>query len=234
MEKPTPWRANSPQVSRFTDGKLPARLGNRQGGETNDREQSSLYLVAADEGEHFEQSRAYRFSRDCDTRGMNERSGFHTTRLGRSAQCGLDRDRIERGQRLERGRKREEMFPHSVDPHVPGDRSFVVRDRVREEEATLRDEVAEPPRPRLEQLEHRKKPRVPISKIRVVPEIFGSEPRLQTSAELVRREPRHVLLVEPIELLGIEHGVAAADALDRKRVDELLAREELAIVAGRP
>ena len=124
MEKPTPWRANSPQVSRFTDGKLPARLGNRQGGETNDREQSSLYLVAADEGEHFEQSRAYRFSRDCDTRGMNERSGFHTTRLGRSAQCGLDRDRIERGQRLERGRKREEMFPHSVDPHVPGDRSF--------------------------------------------------------------------------------------------------------------
>ena len=73
------------------------------------------------------------------------------------------------------------------------------------------------------------------AEITVAPETRGFEPRLETRGELVRRQPHDVLLVEPVELFGVEHGVAAADPLERERRDELVAREQLAIAAaGRP
>ena len=52
--------------------------------------------------------------------------------------------------------------------------------------------------------------------------------------QLVRAQPRQILGVEPVELLRIEHRVAAADAVERERLDQLVARHHFAIVAGRP
>ena len=49
-----------------------------------------------------------------------------------------------------------------------------------------------------------------------------------------RRHPRDVLLVEPVQLLRIEDGVAAADAFEREQLDQLLAREHFAVATRRP
>ena len=43
-----------------------------------------------------------------------------------------------------------------------------------------------------------------------------------------------MLRAEPVELLGIEHGIAAADAVEREACDEVAAREDLLVAAGRP
>src|SRR6185369_8769296 len=62
-----------------------------------------------------------------------------------------------------------------------------------------------------------------------------SEQRLQPLRELVRREPHDVLLVEPLELLGIENRIAAADTVERKQLDQLVLTEQLAVArSGRP
>ena len=55
----------------------------------------------------------------------------------------------------------------------------------------------------------------------------GPEP----GQNLVPAQPHDVLLVEPVELLRIEHGVAAADALEREPRDEFVAREHFLIAA---
>jgi hypothetical protein len=47
---------------------------------------------------------------------------------------------------------------------------------------------------------------------RGIPQPRRLEQRGHTRGQLVRGEPADVLLVEPVELVGIEHGVAAADA----------------------
>ena len=94
------------------------------------------------------------------------------------------------------------------------------------------DEIVEPLRARLQQLEHGEKPRVPIAEIaRRSTARAASNDGFSRARELVRREPHQVLLVEPVELLGVEDRVAAADALERERRDELVAREHLPIVA---
>jgi hypothetical protein len=67
----------------------------------------------AEHGEDIEQSRSYRLSRHCHPRGMNERSGFHTSRLGDEPQRGLDGRRIERGELCARSIERGEMLSHS-------------------------------------------------------------------------------------------------------------------------
>ena len=66
------------------------------------------------------------------------------------------------------------------------------------------------------------------------PETGRFELRTHPRQQLVGREPRQVLRVEPVELLGIEDGVAAADALEREARDELVAREASLVAAGRP
>ena len=48
-----------------------------------------------------------------------------------------------------------------------------------------------------------------------------------------RRQPHEMLLIEPIQL-RIEHGVSAADPLERKSRDQLVAREDFLVVARRP
>ena len=96
------------------------------------------------------------------------------------------------------------------------DRGRVVLDRVAEEQRALRGEIVEPLGARSQQLEHGEEPRVSIAEIVVVPQPGGFEPRLDADRELVRREPHDVLLVEPVELLRVEHGVAAADAVERE------------------
>ena len=45
----------------------------------------------------------------------------------------------------------------------------------------------------------------------------GVQQRLHGVRELCRRHPRDVLPVHPVELLGVEHRVAAADAFERER-----------------
>ena len=61
-----------------------------------------------------------------------------------------------------------------------------------------------------------------------------SRARLETPGELVGRQPGNVLLVEPVELFGVEDGVAAADAFERERCDQLVAREQFLVAARRP
>ena len=66
------------------------------------------------------------------------------------------------------------------------------------------------------------------------PQTGVGEERLHACGEIAGGQPADVLLIEPVELVLTEDGVAAADALERERGDELVAREELLIVAGRP
>ena len=111
----------------------------------------------------------------------------------------------------------------------------VVLDLIDEEEPALRDEVVQTLDARLQQLEHRKEPGVPIREVGLVPESCLPERRLETPRELVGRQAHDVLLVEPVELLLIEDGVAAADAVERERLDQLLPAEQLAVAGtGRP
>ena len=58
--------------------------------------------------------------------------------------------------------------------------------------------------------------------------------RLHAGGKIRRRQPHDVLLVEPVELVLAEDGVAAADAFERERGDELVAREDLLIGSRRP
>src|SRR5437870_2761214 len=110
----------------------------------------------------------------------------------------------------------------------------VVLNVVSEKESALSDEIMKPASARLQQLEHRKEPRVTGAEIAVVPDSSLLQKWLESSAQLVGRQPRDVLLVEPIELLLIEDRVAAADAFEPERRRQLVAREYLLIGARRP
>jgi hypothetical protein len=41
-------------------------------------------------------------------------------------------------------------------------------------------------------------------------------------------------VVEPIELLGVEHGVAAADAFEVEALDQFFPRKQFVVAAGAP
>jgi hypothetical protein len=69
---------------------------------------------------------------------------------------------------------------------------------------------------------------------RVRPQTGGLQFRTDTPDQVVSGQPRDVLRVEPVELLGIEDSVAAADALERETRNQLVAREDLLVAAGRP
>ena len=73
-----------------------------------------------------------------------------------------------------------------------------------------------------------------IAHQRLVPHARRVEERADAHRELIRREPRDVLRVEPVELLGVEDDVATADAVEREDGAELLTREQLLVRARRP
>src|SRR5207248_9068580 len=54
------------------------------------------------------------------------------------------------------------------------------------------------------------------------------------SQQFCGRQSCEVLLVEPVEFFGIEHRVAAADALEREERNQLVLVEQLAIPSRRP
>src|SRR5262245_4778545 len=127
------------------------------------------------------------------------------------------------------------MLGCALDAQVLVDRGFVVLDGVagREEELAQRGEVVEPTDAWPQQLEDREEPRAAVADELVAPQALRLERRLDAGRELVRREPRDVLLIEPVELLLVEDRVPSADAFQREQRDELVAREDLAIRGGR-
>src|SRR3989441_9877433 len=102
------------------------------------------------------------------------------------------------------------------------DRRGIEFDRANEEESSVCGEIVEALRARLQQLEDREEPRVTLAEIVVAPESGGFERGLDSARELVGREPHDVLLIEPIQFLGIEHRIPAADAIERERLHDVV------------
>src|SRR5262245_61247267 len=99
--------------------------------------------------------------------------------------------------------------------------SLLIFDLVREKVAPERRELIEPLRARLQQLQHRFQPGAPALPKPLVPAPRRLEPRPHLLDELARREPHQVLLIHPIELLAVENGAAAADAVEIEDLREL-------------
>src|SRR5438034_6657086 len=114
------------------------------------------------------------------------------------------------------------------------ERRRVVLERIRKEESSVRREIVEPLRARLQELERGKKPRVSIIEVVLAPQTRRFERWFDTSRQFLRRKTHDVLLIEPLQFFRIEHGVAAADSVERKRSDELVAGEHFLIPARRP
>ena len=64
--------------------------------------------------------------------------------------------------------------------------------------------------------------------------LSAAQPRFETREQSLACESGDVLLIEPVQLLRIEHRVAAADAFEREQGYEFLAREQLTITARGP
>ena len=126
--------------------------------------------LAPNERRDLEEAGARRPPRDRHANGVNERRRFHAADLGRGAKRRFRGRRIECRQPGERRVERGEMRAHAIDPKVRGDSRRVILNSILEEKIAEYGEVAEPLRARLQQLEHRKKPRVPLAKIGVMPQ----------------------------------------------------------------
>src|SRR5215472_13185987 len=113
------------------------------------------------------------------------------------------------------------MFAHTRNAEVLLDRGRVELDRVCEERTTLCDEIVETLRARRQQCEDAEEPGVPRREELVMPQPGRFEERLQPRGEIFWCETRDVLLVEPVELLRVEHRVAAADPLEREDSHQL-------------
>ena len=72
---------------------------------------------------------------------------------------------------------------------------------------------------------------MPLSHVAVAPELCRLEERLEANGQLAGRQPRDVLLIEPVQLLWIEHRVAAADSPQRELRHQFVPREDLAVRA---
>jgi hypothetical protein len=92
----------------------------------------------------------------------------------------------------------------------------------REEELGRRDELVELADPLLDQRQHG--PQV----------VLVEPPRDRAVGELVDRQLVQVLLVEPGQLVEVEHRAAERDPVPREHLDHLLQRELLAVAAERP
>src|SRR4051812_43381895 len=76
-------------VSRLTSGKRKERLGTRGQQQLAGRAQPGVDPLSAQQGDHVEQTRAYRFSRKSHTYGMYEHTGLDAARLGDGAERGF-------------------------------------------------------------------------------------------------------------------------------------------------
>src|SRR6188508_295476 len=85
-----------------------------------------------------------------------------------------------------------------------------------------------------DQYEQAHKPVTATVQVIGCPESTLMQDRLEPSREFVERQAQDVLLIEPIELLGIEDCIPTADALQGERPDQVVAREQFAVVARRP
>ena len=92
--------------------------------------------VAAEKREHFEETWAYRFSRDGDPNRVDERSGFHTPRVSCRSQRLLDRCHLERRQLRERRVERVKVPGHIL-AQMFVDRALIVLDLVGKEVPAL-------------------------------------------------------------------------------------------------
>ena len=116
---------------------------------------------------------------------------------------------------------------------VLADRFRIVIDRGRQERRGLADEFGQSPHAWQHQPQHALQPLPPALGVDTRrPQSGRLQQRLHTRDEIVRIQPREVLRVEPVELLGIEDGGAPADAVERKRRNQLVARHHLAIAPG--
>src|SRR5262245_20002170 len=109
------------------------------------------------------------------------------------------------------------MGCHSVAVEVGGNRVWIVFNDVDEEESTHLQELIQSLRAGLEKLEHGEEPRVPFSQIGFVPHACRLEQRFQSPRQLVRCKTEYVLLIEPVELIGIEDRIACADTAQVER-----------------
>ena len=87
--------------------------------------------VAANERQHLEESRAYRFSRDRHTNGVDQRSRLHISRAGYRPHGRFRRDGIEGWQRRQRRCKSLQMGRHAGAAEVLVHRGLVVLQGVR-------------------------------------------------------------------------------------------------------
>ncbi len=164
---------------------------------------------------------------------MDHRARLHAAGFRQPANRGLGCRRVERAKTAERLRERIEMRDGLRARQVLLHRRRVVLDVVREEGAGLVREIAEPARAWLQQVQHAVEPGALAAGQAVVPESGLAQHALQTRQQVVVRQAHDVLAVEPLQLLGVEHGVAAADTLQREARHQLVHREDFFVAAAR-
>src|SRR5689334_12587458 len=98
----------------------------------------------------------------------------------------------------------------------------VERYRVIEKETAEHRELIEPLRTHLQEFEYGREPCTAIPEVLVAPQSGFEKERTEAARELVWRQPHHVLLIEPVQLLGIEHGVSATDPRQIEHILELV------------
>ena len=77
-------------------GKVTARLGSRIAQPLERVREASIHLGGAEQRQHFEQPGTYRFSRHGYTYGVNQRTGFHLSRISGRAESRFCGGRVER------------------------------------------------------------------------------------------------------------------------------------------
>src|SRR4051812_33670917 len=118
--------------------------------------------VAPQQGYNFEEPGADGFARQCHTKGVDERSCFHTSVVSNPSDRELDRPDVERLDTIERSRGSAEMLDSDVTAQMLSDCCVVPLEVVGEEEAPERDVLIETLGAGLQHLEHGKEPGVTI------------------------------------------------------------------------
>ena len=105
----------------------------------------------------------------------------------------------------------------------------IIRLRIRQKGPSAVDVVRQPLRARLQQRENPAHPWELVTGQRLPPQAGRLESGRESRQQFFVRKREQVLMVEPVQLLGVEDGVAAADALEREAIDELADRQQLFI-----
>ena len=66
-----------------------------------------------------------------------------------------------------------------------------------------------------------------------MPQAGSFKVRAQALDDVIRAQANHVLLIEPVQFVGVEHGVATADSLERELLDQFRSAEYFLIAATR-